>query len=111
MNAGIDRKKVEEPDGCTALILWEQNRNTGNEKALESLLAHNTYDAVSLESLMVTAYNLKLEQTPFRESNLLTLPTLPKIPYEGDPDTITDAYETSLTDDRFPWRIYELYRS
>lgn len=105
--AGIDRGVIEDVDGCSAVILWEEYRDNGNRKALESLLAHSAYDAVDLEALMVLAYNLKLEQTPFRESHRLTPPTLPEIPYKGDLDTIINAYETSLTDERFPVsRVY-----
>ena len=105
--AGIDRGVIEDVDGCTAVILWEEYRDRGNKKALESLLAHSAYDAVDLEPLMVLAYNLKLEQTPFRDSNRIVPPKSPEIPYKGDLDTIMDAYDASLTDERFPpWRIY-----
>ena len=56
---------------------------------------------------MVLAYNLKLEQTPFRDSHRIVPPKLPEIPYEGDFTTIMDAYEASLPDERFPtWRAY-----
>jgi uncharacterized protein YprB with RNaseH-like and TPR domain len=109
--AGLDRGNIEDIDGCTAVILWEEYRDKGNKKALESLLAHSAYDAVNLEPLMVAVYNLKTDQTPFRESNRISAPILPKIPYEGDPYTIMDAYDTSLTDERFPWRIYDIYRT
>ena len=105
--AGIDRGVIDDVDGCSAVILWEKFRDDGNKKALESLLAHSAYDAVDLEPLMVLAYNLKVEQTPFRESTRLIPPSLPEIPFKGDPDTIMEAYEASLTDERFPTsRLY-----
>lgn len=105
--AGIDRGVIEDVDGCSAVILWEEYRDRGNGKALESLLAHSAYDAVDLEPLMVLAYNLKLEQTPFRDLNRILPPKSPEIPYKGDLDTIMDAYEASLTDERFPIsRVY-----
>lgn len=107
----IDREIIDKVDGCTALILWEEYRDTGNEKALESLLAHSVYDSINLEPLMVAAYNLKLNQTPLLESNRISLPKMPKIPYEGDIDAIFDANESAITDERFPWKIYEIYRT
>ena len=75
-------------------------------KTLESLLAHSAYGAVDLEPLIVLAYNLKLEQTPFRDSYRLTPPELPRIPFEADRSTIMDADIQSFDDERFPgWRI------
>ena len=94
-------------DGCSAVILWEEYRDKGNRKALESLLAHSAYDAVDLEPLMVLAYNLNLEKTPFLDSNRIVSSKAPEIPYKGDLDTIMDAYDASLTDERFPIsRVY-----
>jgi len=40
-NLGIDREDIKDIDGCTAVIRWEQYRDNGNKKALESLLAHS----------------------------------------------------------------------
>jgi len=37
---------------------------------------------------MVHAYNLKLKDTPFLETNKLPDPVLPEIPFKGDPETI-----------------------
>ncbi len=100
-------------DGFTALMLWEEYRDNKNEKALESLLAHNANDPVNLEALMVLAYNLKLKETPFRKSHRLKSAKLAEIPFKGDRDTIMEAYYDSLEDDRFPKsRMYaELYSS
>jgi len=48
----------------------------GNEKALDTLVAYNTLDAVNLERLMIRAYNLKIQNTPFAEINMLTEPKI-----------------------------------
>jgi uncharacterized protein len=98
---GLNRGLVGLVDGCSAVILWEEYRDNGNRKALDSLLAHSAYDAVDLEPLMVLAYNLKLEQTPFRHSNRIAPTTSPEIPYKGELETIMDAFKKSMDDERF----------
>jgi hypothetical protein len=56
--------------------------------ALETLLAYNVQDTITLENLMVTAYNMKLRQTPFYETHLVEEPTLPGNPYSTDLATV-----------------------
>jgi len=51
-------------DGFFAVLLWNEYRKSGSQKALDTLLAYNVQDTVNLESLMVTAYNLKIKETP-----------------------------------------------
>lgn len=85
---GIDRGELAGLDGYDAVFLWNDYRSTGNRKALETLLAYNIQDIVNLETLMVMAYNLKLKDTPFFETNQLPDPVLPEIPFKGDPETI-----------------------
>jgi len=55
---------------------------------LETLLAYNIQDVVNLEILMVFAYNLKLEETPFIETHLLETPLAPRCPFRADLETI-----------------------
>lgn len=86
--AGIDRGALKDLDGCSALLLWEEYENNKNEKALETLLAYSAYDAVNLEALMVLAYNLKLKETPFYDSQQLPAPNLPEIRFKADLPTI-----------------------
>jgi uncharacterized protein YprB with RNaseH-like and TPR domain len=107
----IKRGDVKDVDGCTAVILWEEYRDNGNKKALDSLLAYSAYNSVNLEPLMIVAYNLKLDQTPFSKTKHISPPKIPKIPYEGDIDAIFDANESAITDERFPWKQYEMYRT
>ena len=38
--AGIDRGDLEDLDGCSALLLWEEYARSKNKKALETLLAY-----------------------------------------------------------------------
>jgi uncharacterized protein YprB with RNaseH-like and TPR domain len=85
---GIERGDLDGVDGFFAVLLWEEFRQTRNQKALETLLAYNIQDVVNLETLMIMAYNLKLKDTPFGESHHLRLPSLPEIPFRADVETI-----------------------
>ncbi|OGQ88214.1 MAG: exonuclease [Deltaproteobacteria bacterium RIFOXYD12_FULL_56_24] len=75
---GLDRGHLAGVDGYFAVLLWREYRRTGARRVLETLLAYNVEDAVNLESLLVQAYNLKLQGTPFAESHRLPLPLLPE---------------------------------
>ncbi len=85
---GIQRGELEGVDGYFAVLLWEEYARRGNTRALETLLAYNIQDVVSLETLMVISYNLKLEATPFGESRCLPLPAPPEVPFTPDRETI-----------------------
>ncbi len=86
---GIDRGELNGVDGYTAVLLWNDFRRNGNEKALETLLAYNILDVVNLEPLAVIAYNLKLRETPFHESHRLSMPSSPKtLPFKPDAKTV-----------------------
>src|SRR5262249_37494530 len=64
---GIGRPGLEDIDGFAAPLLWSEYRR-GNVKALETLLAYNIKDTLSLHTLMVHAYNQKVKGTPFFDS-------------------------------------------
>lgn len=71
---GIKRHDLEGMDGFHAVLLWDDYQRNGNAKSLEKLLAYNTTDTVNLETLMVHAYNYKIQDTPFRASHRLETP-------------------------------------
>ncbi|CAK7059463.1 MAG: hypothetical protein DELT_01364 [Desulfovibrio sp.] len=48
---GIDRDNLDGVDGWMAVRLWREFRKTGNERVLETLLAYNVADVLSLEYL------------------------------------------------------------
>ena len=75
-------------DGFFAVSLWEEYQRIGNRKALETLLAYDIQDTVTLESLMVTTYNLKLRQTSFHATHLIEAPSLPVNPFSADLATV-----------------------
>ncbi len=75
-------------DGFFAVLLWDEYQKTGNQKTLDTLLSYNIQDTITLASLMVTAYNMKLKETPFYES-LLTIDSPPPVnPYRVDLATV-----------------------
>ncbi|MBW1800233.1 MAG: ribonuclease H-like domain-containing protein [Deltaproteobacteria bacterium] len=84
---GIDRGSLKDIDGFFAVLLWNDYRQNGNQKALETLLAYNIQDVLTLENLMVIAYNLKIKDTPFY-GNMLSEPVLPEIPFDVDMKTV-----------------------
>lgn len=85
---GIDRGDLVDLDGFFAVLLWRDYEHNRNQKALETLLAYNVLDVVNLETLMVLAYNLKLEGTPFEKTRRLPLPVQPANPFRADLYTI-----------------------
>jgi len=85
---GMDRGDLSDIDGFFAVLLWDEYQKTGDPKALETLLSYNIQDTINLENLMVTAYNMKLKDTPFYETHLIEEPTLPVNPYNADLATV-----------------------
>ena len=85
---GLDRGDLDGVDGYFAVLLWRDYQRNRNEKALETLLAYNIEDVVNLETLMVLAYNMKMEKMPFPNIRLLPMPGAPEIPFKADPATL-----------------------
>jgi uncharacterized protein YprB with RNaseH-like and TPR domain len=86
---GMDRGDLKDIDGFFAVLLWEEYQRTGDLKTLDTLLAYNIQDTITLENLMVTAYNIKLKDTPFYKTHLIEEPTLPPAnPYSVDLETV-----------------------
>ena len=85
---GMDRGELSDIDGFFAVLLWDEYLRTGDQKALDTLLAYNIQDTITLENLIVTAYNMKLKDTPFYETHLVEEPTLPGNPYSTDIATV-----------------------
>ena len=92
---GLDRGTLDGVDGYFAVLLWQEYKKSGNQKALETLLAYNIEDVVNLETLMVHAYNLSLKETPFSDELQLAYPAKPSLPFAADVkviDRINKAY-------------------
>ncbi len=97
IKAGIDRGKLGGLDGYDAVLLWNDYQQTGNQKALETLLAYNGEDIVNLEALMVMAYNMNIKDTPFSGINGLPDPIVPEVSYDGDLETIERIKAEKMT--------------
>jgi uncharacterized protein len=81
---GIDRGELTEINGFWAVLLWHEYRSRGTQSALDTLLAYNVQDTVTLETLLVLAYNLAIQATPFHTTHRLDLPETPKNPFRAD---------------------------
>lgn len=91
---GVRRDGVEDIDGYFAVLLWKEYRKDHSARALESLLAYNSIDAMNLEALMVKAYNMKIKETPFLKTHKITVPLLPSVPFKVDHKIIKRLRET-----------------
>jgi len=85
---GTDRGDLRDVDGFFAVLLWNEYQKGGDQKALNTLLAYNVQDTVTLENLMVTAYNMKLKETPFYDNLLIKDSITPANPFRADLTTI-----------------------
>lgn len=62
---GYGRTDLADVDGYFAVLLWREWRRTRDEDVLETLVAYNVQDVLTLEPLMVHAHNEKVRETPF----------------------------------------------
>jgi len=85
---GTDRGDLRDIDGFFAVLLWNEYQKSGDQNALDTLLAYNVQDTVTLENLMVTAYNMKLRETPFYDKLLIEDSITPAYPFKADLATI-----------------------
>jgi uncharacterized protein YprB with RNaseH-like and TPR domain len=86
---GLDRGELAGIDGYFAVRLWHDYQQHDNQGALETLLAYNIQDVLTLEELLVMAYNQKLAKTPFAGALSLSQPTLPPNPFKADHETVS----------------------
>jgi hypothetical protein len=85
---GMDRGDLSDIDGYFAVLLWNEYVKNRNPGALETLLAYNVQDTVSLETLMVAAYNMKIKETPFFGTHQISSPVSPFNPFKVDLGTV-----------------------
>jgi len=78
---GIRRQIPEDIDGFEAVRLWFAYRR-GNPTALAKLLAYNSQDAISLETLLIETYNLSMKGHPLFQT--VPLPQQPKLQWPRD---------------------------
>ncbi len=85
---GRDRGELDGVDGYLAVLLWQRYRRTGDVKALETLLAYNVEDVLSLLPLAVWAYNEQLASTPFASGERLFAPQEPDNPFPASRELV-----------------------
>jgi hypothetical protein len=76
--------------------LWDEYQRTGDQQALDTLLAYNIQDTINLENLLVTAYNMKLKHTPFYDTHLIPDSPPPVNPYNVDLETVDRVKNSPL---------------
>ena len=81
---GMNRGDLEGVDGFLAVMLWDRFQRKNDQKALETLCAYNVQDTISLERLLVTAYNMKIKNTPFAADRQIPGVVLPANPFGVD---------------------------
>jgi hypothetical protein len=94
---GMARPGLEDVDGFVAVLLWHDYQRGTNPLALETLLAYNSQDTVNLESLMVEAFNRKLDllgRVDFASGLRLDMPEPPPNPFRPDATTVQRLLST-----------------
>ena len=81
---GLYRGNLDGVDGYFAVLLWRLYKETGDERALQTLLAYNIEDSVNLERLAIEAYNRNLRETPFAHQLALPYTDPPPNPCQAD---------------------------
>ncbi|WP_028571960.1 ribonuclease H-like domain-containing protein [Desulfonatronum lacustre] len=84
---GLGRNDLEGLDGYFAVLLWHEYQATGDERALETLLAYNAADVLSMPVLLAHAYEAKLRETPFFTAQP-PRPEIPENPHQACPEII-----------------------
>lgn len=95
---GLSRADTDGLDGYFAVLLWRDYLRSGDERTLDTLLAYNVDDVLSLECLMHIAWNQLVEQTPFAETQSLARPETLRNPFEAHAPTV-DRLRVAMT----PW--------
>lgn len=85
---GLGRGDLADVDGLFAVVLWNAYRRNGDRQALETLLAYNLQDAINLEALMITAFNLGLARIECNHGAALAVPGAPVNPHTAHRATI-----------------------
>ena len=93
---GISRPGLENVNGFVAVLLWNEYRMRNNLKALETLLAYNIQDTLSLHTLMVHTHNEKVKTTPFSSSCSLPFSSLPESPFKADQDIVERVFRQAF---------------
>ena len=62
---GMDRGDLRDVDGFCAVLLWDEYQRTGDQKALDTLLAYNIQDTINLEKSAGDRIQSEIKGHPF----------------------------------------------
>ena len=86
---GMDRGDLTDIDGfLCCFIVGGISDEAAIRKPLTPYWSYNIQDTINLENLMVTAYNLKVKDTPFYDTHLIADSPPPVNPYSVDLETV-----------------------
>lgn len=85
---GYSRTDMADIDGYFAVVLWHEYERTGDARVLETLLAYNVQDVLTLESLMALAFNTKLRATPFADELTVPMPHVASNPFRAHREVV-----------------------
>lgn len=85
---GLDRCGLSGLDGWSAVLLWRLWQETRDRRVLDTMLAYNVADVLSLEVLLAMAVDELLLDTPFAARHTLPIPALGENPFEPDPEVV-----------------------
>jgi uncharacterized protein YprB with RNaseH-like and TPR domain len=85
---GLDRGGLDGVDGYDAVLLWREHQRSGDPAALETLLAYNVEDVLSLEHLAAVCYNEHAASAPLPGLTPAPLPKPAPNPFRADPKIV-----------------------
>lgn len=85
---GIGRRELDGVDGWGAVVLWREWLRTGDRRVMDTLLAYNAADVLSLEVLLAHALDELLLATPFAAEHTVPIPDMNENPFTPDPDVV-----------------------
>ena len=85
---GLSRRELEGVDGWSAVLLWREWERTGDRRVLDTLLAYNAADVLSLEVLLAHALDEMLLATPFAAEFTVPVPAMGENPFQPDPGVV-----------------------
>lgn len=81
---GFHRQESEGIEGAMAPYLWNAYEKGGSISHLETLLAYNIEDVLGLYHLMHRIIEIRMAETPFRDSYTINQRPFPEMPYKVD---------------------------
>ena len=92
---GLGRSNdVSDVNGYTAVLLWKYYKETGDKRALDTLIHYNLLDTINLEPLLRFAYNKYAAAYDFKDTILPEKP-LPEIHYNYNKEILDKIKKSS----------------